>query len=272
MRDKPGDVATSVAATTGPEHGIRGFSRSDAQRGSAIIDFPSTAEVWTLICGPWDSARVPSLSLADYVSFGADKVPGWFQPLDRALFVTLGDLTADGDLLEIGAYLGKSSILLGYLARSAERVMVVDLFERPGMGPAAKEYERFYQGVTRERFERNYRRFHDRLPEVMVGYSQDVLPSIPDRSCRLVHIDGSTHSTPSSATSWRLPDRHVERTHRHGRRAQPSHAGSDCRSVASRARWPADPLRPVGGEAVSDASREPAPRTRSGGGMPSERP
>ncbi len=134
---------------------------------------------------------MPAIDQSDYVTAHADDLPGWFQALDRHLFVALGASTPGGDLLEIGAYLGKSAILLGYLARPAERVIVIDLFEEPPAGEAAREHDRFYVGLTQAQFEQNYRRFHDRLPEILVGYSHDVLPSIPDRSCRLVHVDGS---------------------------------------------------------------------------------
>lgn len=47
----------------------------------------------------------------------ADSVPGWFRPLDRSLFAGILEWQAAGsvlgDLIELGAYAGKSAIVLG---------------------------------------------------------------------------------------------------------------------------------------------------------------
>ena len=80
---------------------------------------------------------------------GLDTVPGWFSPLDFRIFVELDRIQHDrdtaGDLFEIGAYLGKSAILLGYLARPpTERLTVCDVFEHV----ESIDAESFLQGAT----------------------------------------------------------------------------------------------------------------------------
>lgn len=122
----------------------------------------------------------------------SDTVEGWFQQLDRRMFAALGASKSRGDVLEIGVYLGKSTVLLGYLAKADERVWVVDVFEDPAEDNRQQaEHDRFYAGLTRQRFEENYLRFHDSLPKVIEATSNEALPSIASDSCRLIHIDGS---------------------------------------------------------------------------------
>ena len=62
-----------------------------------------------------------------------DYIQGWFYPEDVRLFQTLNELQGKdgvpGDLLEIGVYHGKSSILMGYFPRKDER-LVRDFFEQ----------------------------------------------------------------------------------------------------------------------------------------------
>ena len=66
-------------------------------------------------------------------------VLGWFDDLDAAMFRAIDQvhraIGVEGDLLEIGAYLGKSAILLGYLVRPQEHLVVCDLFTNEAMDP-----------------------------------------------------------------------------------------------------------------------------------------
>ncbi len=70
-----------------------------------------------------------------------------------------------GDILEIGSYEGKSTILLGYGLRDDETLVVCDLF---GLNPAdfqaPTEFTRIgaCAGLTVERFQKHYDRFHRR--------------------------------------------------------------------------------------------------------------
>lgn len=69
----------------------------------------------------------------DYVERGRVTVPGWFDRQDALLFVAVDESHATasltGDLLEIGAYMGRSAILLGHLRRSGERLVICDIFD-----------------------------------------------------------------------------------------------------------------------------------------------
>ena len=95
-------------------------------------------------------------------------------------------------MLEIGAYLGKSTVLIGYFAREGERVHVIDLFE--DSAPTAenkREHDRFYVGLTADRFQANYRRFHQTPPVIHQGLSGERLTRLDSATYRFVHVDGS---------------------------------------------------------------------------------
>ncbi|MFJ3665405.1 class I SAM-dependent methyltransferase [Streptomyces sp. NPDC090106] len=123
-------------------------------------------------------------------------VPGWFPPLDQVLFTWFlerqENLGRTGDLLELGAYMGKSAILLGRHLRAGERFTVCDLFggEAPD-GANRAETAKSYASLTRQAFERNYLSFHDELPRVVEAPSSVVSTEVDAGSCRFVHIDAS---------------------------------------------------------------------------------
>ncbi|MFF7642367.1 class I SAM-dependent methyltransferase [Streptomyces canus] len=120
-------------------------------------------------------------------------VPGWFPPLDQMLFSWfLQRQEKPGDLLELGAYMGKSAILLGQHLRDGERFTVCDLFggEAPD-GANRAETTKSYASLTRQAFERNYLSFHDALPRVIEGPTSVVPGEVAPGTCRFVHIDAS---------------------------------------------------------------------------------
>ncbi|WP_432011713.1 class I SAM-dependent methyltransferase [Streptomyces cucumeris] len=127
---------------------------------------------------------------------GLDDVKGWFPSLDQALFDRF--LTRQerheqhGDLLEMGAYLGKSAIFTAAYLRGGERFTVCDLFgaDAPDERNAA-EARTSYATLTRTAFEQNYLAFHDELPEVVQGPTSVVPHHVGPESCRFVHIDAS---------------------------------------------------------------------------------
>ncbi|WP_424210667.1 class I SAM-dependent methyltransferase [Streptomyces sp. BI20] len=126
-----------------------------------------------------------------------DEVKGWFWPADQILFDWFltrqnADPRATGDLLELGAYLGKSAIFLGRYLKEGEEFTVCDLFDSPAEDEENDdEMRRSYATLTRRAFEANYLSFHERLPTVV----QAVTSVVPDRvranSCRFVHVDAS---------------------------------------------------------------------------------
>ncbi|MEU4980364.1 class I SAM-dependent methyltransferase [Streptomyces sp. NPDC021969] len=123
-------------------------------------------------------------------------VPGWFWPLDQVLFSWFLErqerLDTRGDLLELGAYLGKSAILLGHRLRDGETLTVCDLFgaEPPDAANRA-EAAKSYSSLTRQAFERNYLSFHDALPRIIQAPSSAIVDEVAAGTCRFVHIDAS---------------------------------------------------------------------------------
>lgn len=123
-------------------------------------------------------------------------VPGWFPPLDQVLFTWLLDRQRtrgfSGDLLELGAYMGKSAILLGRHLDEGERFTVCDLFGGDAPDGANKaETAKSYASLTRQSFERNYLSFHEELPRVIEAPSSVISSEVAAGSCRFVHIDAS---------------------------------------------------------------------------------
>lgn len=125
-----------------------------------------------------------------------EDVPGWFPPLDQLLFTWFLERQEtrgfEGDLVELGAYLGKSAILLGHHLRDGEKFTVCDLFggEAPD-GANAAETAKSYSSLTRQAFERNYLAFHDALPRVIEATTAVIPKEVEADSCRFVHIDAS---------------------------------------------------------------------------------
>ena len=113
----------------------------------------------------------PPGSASDYIR-RLDDIPGWFLPVDARLLMGVDQLQRErgitGDLLEIGTYKGKSAILLGYLRRDPERLIVCDVFEDQGDLGQETRYEAasWYTGLRREEFEGLFLRFHPRLPTI----------------------------------------------------------------------------------------------------------
>jgi len=130
-----------------------------------------------------------------------DQVPGWFFPPDTLLFVAIDDLQSQrgitGDILEIGVYRGRCSILLGCLVRSGERLVVCDLFEdSTGISSENEEERQYYSALhdldlpARRDFERCYLRFHPDLPVIHQMPSAGLDSVLPAGSFCMIHIDG----------------------------------------------------------------------------------
>ncbi|EPH39309.1 class I SAM-dependent methyltransferase [Streptomyces aurantiacus] len=123
-------------------------------------------------------------------------VKGWFHPADQVLFdwFLSRQLSREepGDLLELGAYLGKSAIFMGGYLRPGETFTVCDLFDSPAPDDAnSKEMNRSYATLTRRAFEANYLSFHEELPVVVQAPSSGITAQVRADSCRFVHIDAS---------------------------------------------------------------------------------
>lgn len=134
--------------------------------------------------------------VAQYIA-SMGSIPGWFYPLDARIFVAVDGVQRRrgirGDLLEIGAYRGKSAILLGYLARAGERLVVCDIFDAADRvdDENVRESTTYYSGLQQREFEAQYRRFHLTLPDIIAAPSTEIDRTTMAGRFRLVHVDGS---------------------------------------------------------------------------------
>ncbi|MBT2546274.1 class I SAM-dependent methyltransferase [Streptomyces sp. ISL-44] len=124
-------------------------------------------------------------------------VEGWFSASDQVLFdwfltrQDTGDPLA-GDLLELGAFMGKSAILLGGHLRPGEEFTICDLFGSPVTDDSnLAETQSSYPTLTRRGFETNYLAFHPALPTIIQAPTSVVADRVRPKSCRFVHIDAS---------------------------------------------------------------------------------
>ncbi|WP_327355688.1 class I SAM-dependent methyltransferase [Streptomyces sp. NBC_01304] len=144
------------------------------------------------------------------------EVKGWFFPADQLLFdwflARQQARDVHGDLLELGAYMGKSAIFMGGYLRTEETFTVCDLFDSPALDdPNSREMNRSYATLTRRAFESNYLSFHDELPKILQGPSSIVTDHVAENSCRFAHIDAShlyehVHSDIEAAAQLLGPD------------------------------------------------------------------
>lgn len=120
-----------------------------------------------------------------------DSIPGWFPETDMRLFEWLLDrqsrVPIRGDLLELGAYLGRSAVVIGRHRHPDERFTVCDLFRPLSAGAAVHGHP----PLSRAAFETNYLAFHPDLPHIVQGASASIRDHVKPESCRFVHIDAS---------------------------------------------------------------------------------
>ncbi len=135
-------------------------------------------------------------TIATYLQQDSRTVPGWFQPTDGWLMTIVAAMQDEegitGDALEIGAFQGRSAILLAHLLGPQETMVVCDPFDGDTSSVVNDaENDRYYTGLQETSFREHYARFHTRPPEVHVMTS-DVYADIAEADrFRLVHVDGS---------------------------------------------------------------------------------
>ncbi|MET9881969.1 class I SAM-dependent methyltransferase [Streptomyces sp. NPDC006430] len=125
------------------------------------------------------------------------QVKGWFSVCDQVLFdwfLTRGNRAEEkaGDLLELGAYMGKSAIFLGGYLQEGEEFTVCDLFDSPAPDDSnLAEMQGSYPTLTRRGFETNYLAFREELPTVIQAPTFVVADQVRPASCRFIHVDAS---------------------------------------------------------------------------------
>jgi hypothetical protein len=125
------------------------------------------------------------------------KIPGWFWPIDMFLFLGINQLQqtgkCTGDILEIGAYKGKSAILLGHCLDAHEELVVCDTFESDAIQEQnLAENQTYYANLQRQTFEHNFHRFHSHPPQIYECSSTALSDHVGlAKRFRLIHIDGS---------------------------------------------------------------------------------
>ncbi|MFJ9839405.1 class I SAM-dependent methyltransferase [Kitasatospora sp. NPDC101155] len=127
-----------------------------------------------------------------------EDVPGWFWDHDRHSFDWfLGRQEkkgVTGDLLEMGAYLGRSAIVIGEHLQPGETFTVCDLFDSdaPDNENSEEMAVSYRKTLTRSAFESNYLSFHDELPEIIQAPTSVLAGGrIPAGAFRFIHIDAS---------------------------------------------------------------------------------
>lgn len=128
-------------------------------------------------------------------------IQGWFGEADYRIFsafLASQEDTPPGDLVEIGAFMGKSAVVIGDYLRDGEQFVVVDIFGDESLLASSDEGEqnrlenrRSYPRLTRERFEANYLSVHPRLPVVVQASSAEVVDHVRRSGARFIHVDGS---------------------------------------------------------------------------------
>lgn len=123
-------------------------------------------------------------------------VPGWFYNTDVVLFDWFlkrqKDKNITGDLLEMGAYMGKSAVLVQAYLRDDETFTICDLFDSDAPDEHnEREMTGSYSTLTRRSFEANFLSFHDELPRVIQAPTSVVPDEVKADSCRFVHVDAS---------------------------------------------------------------------------------
>lgn len=128
-------------------------------------------------------------------------IRGWLTRVDFRVFSAVLASQADGpagDLVEMGAFLGKSAVVIGDHLRPDERFVVIDLFGDmsllgPSTGEEANKAETstMYPKLDRQRFEQNYLALHDELPVVVQAPSSAIMDHVAPGSVRFVHVDAS---------------------------------------------------------------------------------
>ncbi|WP_446664554.1 class I SAM-dependent methyltransferase [Flexivirga sp. B27] len=97
-----------------------------------------------------------------------------------------------GDLAEIGAAWGHTSVLIGSYLQAGETFTVVDLWEKGATDAEnARENAQSYTGLTKAKFLSNYLSVLPEPPTVIQDFSSAITGVASHRSHRFIHVDAS---------------------------------------------------------------------------------
>jgi hypothetical protein len=168
------------------------------ESGSPLLSTPRVDAVEDQPTTPTNLEPAVSPETRRYVAEGIDTVPGWFARRDAKLFVLAHEAQracgVHGDVLEIGAFMGRSSILLGYICDvPGQRLVVSDIFDADETTEESKGWRpRGVRKPRRDEFTAQYLRFHRDPPEIISGPSLELDPeALGLHAFRLIHVDGA---------------------------------------------------------------------------------
>ena len=126
--------------------------------------------------------------------FSYQRIPGWFT-FPNLYESAVSEATEDDSLVEVGAWLGRSTAFLGQRVKASGKklkVVVVDTFQGSPEEPSMVASAQALGGSVRPFFERNMRLADVlELIDIRETPSVDAASAIRDRSCALVFIDAS---------------------------------------------------------------------------------
>ena len=131
-----------------------------------------------------------------------DDIPGWFMPIDQALFTWILQhqiqTQAPGAVVELGAFKGKSAVVIGANTQPSDVFTVCDLFEDIASSAHADPSEQAFfaaQELSQAEFERIYLSFHRQLPRVLRAPSAQITRHVAPQTARFMHVDaGHSHA------------------------------------------------------------------------------
>jgi predicted O-methyltransferase YrrM len=140
--------------------------------------------------------RAPNIEVLrqNYEAFKS--VNGWLTVTDQTAMSWILEWQntneKEGDLVELGVFEGKSAIYIGSYMKGHETFTVCDLFEEAATETAiAAPIRHAYATLSQQKFEDNYKIFHETLPEIVRGLSTSIMKHVKPGTCRFLHIDAS---------------------------------------------------------------------------------
>lgn len=122
-------------------------------------------------------------------------INGWFSKHDFLVMQTIlemqNQLDSLGDVLEIGAYHGKSSVLLGLQLKSDEKLILCDVFEKADDEKNRNENDKSYFDLKSDFLVSNLLKYGISNYQLVIKNSNELHPDDFPQDIRFIHIDGS---------------------------------------------------------------------------------